>query len=132
MAFEIPDFLPGIFVANADLSADQYKILKIAAAGPNVALCAAATDLPVGVLQNTPDASGKSAKVMVSGITKGVANGVIAIGAQVGTDAAGLFDSKAAGVDTTEFVIGSCLLAAAGASEVRSFLIETAAPSRAA
>ena len=58
MAWTIPGF-SFTRVAGADLSSDQYKYVKLSTTD-TVILCAAATDVPIGILQNAP-ASGAEA-----------------------------------------------------------------------
>jgi hypothetical protein len=110
MAFEQPIILDSSRSADADLSAKQFHWVKDTATG--IALCAAATDKPAGILQNQPKA-GEPAQVMRLGISKAVCGGIVPVGAQVGTDAAGRSDAKVAGNDVTEYVGGSALEAGA-------------------
>lgn len=58
--------------ASVDLSAYQFHAVKIS--GAQAALCGAA-DVPVGILQNKPDAAGKAAEVGLIGVSKAVVNG---------------------------------------------------------
>jgi len=58
--------------AAADLSSNQYHAVKIAAG--KVALCGE-NDIPVGILQNQPDADGIAAAVGLIGISKAVIDG---------------------------------------------------------
>jgi len=113
--------------AGADLSSAQYKMVKLSAG--KAVLCAAATDVPVGVLQNKP-ASGEAATVCISGASKVLAGGTIASGDLVGTDASGTADTKIAGTDTTEYVVGRALVGGAS-GEILTALINTEAPHRA-
>jgi len=110
-------------VAGADLSAvaNQYKAVKLSA-NKTVILCAAATDVPVGILQNTPG-SGQAATVGVRGVTKWQADAAIAAGVQVGTSADGQADAKVAGTDITEYVIGQVVGGAGAAGEIAEVLI---------
>lgn len=131
MAWELPG-LNITLQAGADLSAaaNQYKIVKLDANGHAI-LCAAATDVPVGVLQNTPK-SGDAADVMVSGVSKVQASAAIAIGKTIGTDASGLAAAYVAGTDTTSYIIGQVLTATAAANGYLTALIDCGAPHRAA
>jgi hypothetical protein len=115
--------------ANADLSAKQYLFVKIAAAKA-VDVCSAATDRPVGILQNKPT-SGQNAEVAFLGVSKVVCGGTITAGDQIGTDANGKAVSLAAGTDTTKFVVGIALEAGAS-GRIISALIDTPAIGRAA
>lgn len=68
MAVELPLFkIPGK-VASADLSSDQYKFVSLDANGE--VQVATDTDVIIGVLQNAPDAQGKTCEIMAAGITK--------------------------------------------------------------
>lgn len=111
--------------AGADLSTHQYKFVKLSAARTAV-ICAAATDKPIGVLQNKPT-SGTAATVRVFGETKVIAGGTIAAGDSIGTDANGLADTKVHGTDTTQYAVGEALTAAVVNDIFTSFVNCTAA-----
>lgn len=117
MAFEIPLFQHS-FVAGGDLSAKQYHFVKLNTSG-QVVICAAATDKPVGILQNAP-ASGGVAEVMLAGISKVSADADLAIGDQIGTSGDGQADAKTPGTDTTEYVVGEVLTANTAAAGIVS------------
>lgn len=74
--------------AATDLSSKQYYFIKKDANGRATPVTAA-TDVIVGVLQNKPKGLGQTAEVVVSGKTKMVSAGVIAIQANIGPDATG-------------------------------------------
>lgn len=77
------------YVASANLSAEQYRMIAIAnQAGRTQAQRAVVGDRVVGVLQNNPVA-GDVATIAVGGVTKCVAGGTITAGQSVTTDAAG-------------------------------------------
>src|SRR3954466_13157875 len=86
--------------AGADLSATsaQYKFVKLNSSG-DVILCAATTDIPIGVLQNKPKQN-QAATVAIGGVTKCQAGATIAAAALVGTTAAGLAQTAATGQHT--------------------------------
>lgn len=129
MAWEVPDLmLPG-FTASADLSTHQYKFVKISGAN-TVTVCAAATDVPIGVLQNAP-ASGESAQVMLTGISKVSSDAALSRGNLIGTSADGQADAKTAGTDTTEYVVGVVLVASGAANELATAAINCLNPHRA-
>jgi len=119
----------GTLKAAADLSGKQYHIVKLASA-TTVNVCAAITDIPIGVLLNNP-ASGEVAEICFIGVTKIVADGTIAAGANIGTSADGQADSIAAGSDTTVRLIGTAI-GAASAGETFTALINCAGAGRAA
>ena len=116
------------FNANADLSAAQYKFVELAAAG--VTVCNAATDKPIGVLQNKPT-SGQVAVVVVTGKTKVQADAALTVGTEIGTSADGQADAKVLGTDTTEFVVGVVTKAASAAGELATALINCIPPNKA-
>ncbi|MDD3494090.1 MAG: DUF2190 family protein [Candidatus Thermoplasmatota archaeon] len=58
--------------ASGDLSSYQYHAVKISSG--EVALCGD-TDIPIGILQNQPDADGVAAEVGLIGISKAVVDG---------------------------------------------------------
>jgi len=108
MAYEFSNYSVKVtLVAGADLSAKQYTFVKLNSSGEAVA-AAAATDIPVGVLQNAPT-SGQEAEVLVVGGTKIVAGAAIAEGAQIGTSSAGKAVALVAGTDTTKYVVGTLI-----------------------
>lgn len=130
MAYEgIQTKLPGV-TASADLRTKQYHFVKVS--GNNtVTVCAAATDIPVGVLQNAPN-SGEAAEVAVLGVTKVVADKSLAAGVLIGTSGDGQADDKTAGTDTTNYVVGQCISGVSNAGEIATVLINCAAPARGA
>ena len=134
MATEAPFALrDGTRKAGADLSAasNQFKFVKLDGSG-DVVLCTAATDVPYGVLQNTPRL-GEAADVVIIGITKLVAGGALATpGTLIGTDASGRADAKTPGTDTTEYVAGVTVGTSGAAGEIIRAVVNCAAPSRAA
>jgi hypothetical protein len=121
MAYEIPGFKVGVLVAAADLSAHQFKFVKMTSTG--VALCSAITDTPIGVLQNTPTA-GQPCEIMVSGVTKVVTAAALAAGADIGTSTNGRAQA-AAGAGAT--VSGVIVEATAATDQIGSALINCAA-----
>lgn len=130
MAFEYVDSQSKIsLAAGADLSAKQYTFVKMS--GTGVVGAAAATDVPVGVLQNAPT-SGKTAEVSVDGIVKLKASAAIAAGALVGTTSTGLAVAVVAGTDTTKYVLGQAITAAGAANDIIAVAIDCKTPNRAA
>lgn len=88
MALEASQPLKISAPAAADLSASQYLAVKRDASG-NVVVVTAATDEAIGILQNKPKAAGQMCEIVVIGVTKMVAVGVIAPVDAVAFDAAG-------------------------------------------
>ncbi len=131
MAYEISNYSVKVtLVAAADLSAKQYTFVKLNSSG-QVAAAAAATDIPIGVLQNAPT-SGQEAEVLVVGGTKLVAGAAIGEGALVGTSATGKAAALVAGTDTTKYVVGTLLTEAGADGDVVTAVINCANPGRAA
>lgn len=128
MAYEIPG-LSITFIAGADLSAYQYHFVKLSADN-TVVICAAQTDIPVGVLQNDPDAAGKAASVMIYGVSKleVAAAGALTFGLAVGTDAVGEAESEAV-TDTTHYNCGR-VIEGAGVGELCTAMINCLNPLR--
>lgn len=85
MSFELPNFLPGVFTANVDLSSAQYLPVKAVAAsgadvsGPAIDKIGTSGEAMIGILQNNPLLA-EAASVMVSGISKAVLRGSISVG----------------------------------------------------
>lgn len=130
MAYEISNYCVKItLVAGADLSTKQYTFVKLNASGEAIA-AAAATDIPIGVLQNAPT-SGVEAEVLVSGGTKIVAGAAIGEGAQIGTSATGKAVALVAGTDTTKFVVGTLLTESAADGNIVTAVVNCANPGRA-
>jgi len=130
MAYEISNYSVKVsLVAGGDLSAQQYKFVKLNSSG-QVVVCAAITDRPIGVLQNDPT-SGKVAQVLVSGGTKLVLGGTVAAAASVGITSAGAGKAIVAGTDTTQYTLGYALTGGAS-GEIVTAVISCANASRAA
>lgn len=98
-------------VAGEDLSSKQFYIVQLDASG-QIEVGEGATDLLVGVLQNTPE-SGQQATYRFAGTTKVIAGGTIPVGAWVTSDTAG----KAVATTTDgDVVIGRFIGSAAAAA----------------
>jgi hypothetical protein len=139
MAFEINPYAVKFTAATTvDLSAAQYKFVNLTtsltANTPGVAAVSAATDRPVGILQNAPKVrTGEydEAEITVSGISKVVAGGTIAAGASVGTNASGAAVAVVAGTDTTKFILGTALTGGAS-GDIITVIVSCGAAARAA
>lgn len=97
------------FKAGADLSATQYRFVKLSAADTVVA-AAATSDLPVGVQQDK-NTSGNEVNVMMIGRSFVEAGAAISVGALVGSNASG----KAVAKTTNDNVVMGMALTAAAA-----------------
>lgn len=132
MAYEGPQIcIPGL-IAGADLSAaaNQYLFVKYSAA-KTVVLCAGVTDIPCGVLQNTP-ASGSAATVCALGCTKVQGDANLGFGDLIGTSADGQAAAYVAGTDTTKYVVGSIVEDNAAAGGLATAMVNCINPHRGA
>jgi hypothetical protein len=120
MAYEGSQLSLGTLTAAADLSAKQYHFVKLASA-TTVNVCTAVTDVPVGVLQNTPT-SGQAAEVVFLGISKVIADATLAAGNVIGTSADSQAQPLVVGTETTVYTAGQAITAA-GAGETATALI---------
>lgn len=130
MAAEIPVLKPGLWTASADLSGKQFYFVKMSGAN-TVTVCAAATDIPVGVLQNKPTA-GQAAEVMSIGVSKVSSDAALSRGNLIGPSADGQADAKTPGTDTTEYIVGQVIGASGAAGGLATAMINCASPARAA
>ena len=105
-------------VASGDLSLNQYKVVKLDSNGRSV--LAAASDLAqIGVQQDKPTALGQPSNVRISGVSKALAGGTIAIGDRLTSDANG----KVITATTGKQVIGIALVAAV-ANDIFAMVID--------
>lgn len=129
MAYSGQEQVLRTFTAGADLSSSQFRFVELGANGVTVAN--AATDKPIGVLQNRPT-NGEDATVCVFGPTRVSADGAIALAASIGTSADGQADSKAPGTDTNDYLLGVALEAATAANQLISAFVNCINPARGA
>lgn len=108
------------FTAGANLT--QYTFVKLNSQG-QVVPCAAVTDQPIGVVQDSPN-SGDTATVCGIGISKVVtgsaASGGLAVGTSISTDASGDALAITPGTDTTKYLVGVVVEASANPGELVS------------
>src|SRR5262245_52596610 len=130
MATEGPVIAGAGYIAGADLTSSQFKIVKFSADN-TVVECAAITDKPCGVLQNAPR-SGAAATVVVVGQCKVLASASISAGAVIGTTNAGKAVAIVAGSDTTQYVVGIVSTASGANNEILTAMVDCSAPARAA
>jgi len=90
--------------ASGDLSAAQYKFVKINSSG-ELAVCSVAGEEADGVLQDKPAAQGRAGAMAIGGQTKILLGGTIAKGAKVTTDAQG----RAVTAATGNVELGTCV-----------------------
>lgn len=128
MAAYWPQAVLGSFKANADLSNSQYTLVKLATDGGVVAV-SAITDIPIGVLQNTPK-QGQTAEVVIVGGTKVKAAGAISLPALLGAAADGRI-AKVTLPSATVHIFGQADEAATAANDIVSAVVNFASPARA-
>jgi len=124
MAIENP-VLVMTFEAAEDLSAYQYRfVTQYGFTGKTVGLMNAATDIPVGILQNAPTI-GQMAEVMVIGVSKCVANDAIAVGLYVKAEYVSTSDNGKADAADTDYdnVVGLVVNASGAEDDLCSVLL---------
>lgn len=114
--------------ADEDLSNDQYRIVVLDATSGKVRRPNAATDIPLGVLQNAPDAADKEAVVRpigCGGISKVQAGaGAVAIGVIIGCEFVDAADAgKGIAAVATMYPVGVVLEAAGAEDDLMSVLL---------
>jgi len=130
MAYKASQPLKITMTAGADLSAKQFYFVKISGVN-TVDVCSAATDKPVGVLQNKPT-SGQAAEIVVIGVTKVSSDAGLTAGNLIGTSGDGQADAKTPGTDTTEYIVGQMLTTTGAAAVIGTAVINCASPTRGA
>ena len=105
------------FEAAADLSAKQFRAVKMATGG-KVDIFSGATDVPIGILQNKPT-SGQTAEVMVFGVSKVDSDAALAVGDLL----AGQTDGQLEVADSGDYIVGQCVFASGAAGDLASALI---------
>lgn len=118
--------------AGADLSALYLYAVKLNSSSQVVAI-SAATDVPYAILQNdSANAAGKAAELMMAGVSEVIAGAALTVGAQVTVDATGRIVAAVAGTDTTKYVIGIVMVGCANAGERATISFNCLNPGRAA
>jgi len=121
MAYEGPQIRLVAVTASADLRTHQFKYVKVS--GNNtVTICAATTDIPIGILQNTPN-TGQAANVCAIGITKISSDAALTAGNEIGTSADGQAAVYAPGTDTTKRINGVVLEGSGAAGELATAFV---------
>lgn len=103
--------------AAADLRTHQYKYVRSNGTADQVVLCNAATDAPLGILQNNPNTN-QAASVRIIGVSKVVGSAALTAGWIVGTDGSGLAAHVTPGTDTTHYAAGKVLEGTGAANEL--------------
>ena len=94
--------------ASADISDNQWHGMKMSAEG-EVTVCAATSDIPIGILTNKPAADGREAAILVVGVCPVVAGETITYGDQIRIDGDGHALVWTPGTDNTMYVVGRCI-----------------------
>jgi hypothetical protein len=108
--------IPGL-VAGADLSAQQFRVMKLT--GNLTVGLAGAGEKAIGILQNDPALVGEAASVAHAGVSKAVLGGVVAAGNKLASTAAGALVVA----DTDDYVVAIALEAGAS-GDVSNVLLE--------
>jgi hypothetical protein len=105
-------------LAAEDLSAMQYRYV-VQASDTTVQMANAATDIPVGILQNAPG-NGEAAVIQTDGISKLVMNGSIAVGDEVILEYVGATDNGKGAPDAAanDLIVGVCVFASGAEDDV--------------
>lgn len=99
------------FIAYEDLSDDQYRVMVLQAEG-YVRRPDAATDIPVGILQNAPELGGVAQVALIGGggVSKVVLGGTLSAGALVACEYVGAADAgKVQAYASTQYCVGQLL-----------------------
>jgi hypothetical protein len=102
--------------AGSDLSSSQFLLVAMASDGQVDACGNGARAL--GVLQDDPAAAGRAGTVCIGGRTKVKAGAAVAVGALIGSDAAGKAVTAASG----DVVLGVAMSAASADGEIISMV----------
>ena len=101
--------IPGLS-AGADISANQFEAVRQGAADLEVRAITVNTQIPIGILQNNPNAAGQGAEVAGPGSTcKARLGGTVTRGDLLTVDGDGELVTATAGTDTTRYVIAQAL-----------------------
>ncbi len=103
------------FEAAEDLSSDQYRFVVLASTG-KVRRPDSASEVPLGVLQNAP-VSGEAATVRIAGVSKVVANALMAVGTFVSPEYVGAADAGKATAATATYACARGIVVEASGAE---------------
>ena len=103
------EMIPGL-VADANLSTKQFTAVKLSTTSGKVSAFASATDIPVGILDNKPDADNRAASVVPAGnLTKARYGGTVTAGDLLMAASDGELVKHTSGTDVTQWVIAQCI-----------------------
>lgn len=126
MAYEFSNAVVKVSrVAGADLSAAQYKFVKLDPATGNVVAVDGATDRPLGVLQNSPTA-GQIAEVTIVGGSKVEAGGSASVGQALFSNASALGVTLAYGTTGSAAFVAGTFVENAASGAITSAVINCA------
>ena len=105
--------IPGL-KANGNLSTEQFRAVKLTANPFEIDNVDAVTDVPIGILQNKPNASGEPAEVAGPGsICKAEFGGAVQAGNQLKIEGAGAdagqLVAATIGTDSAHYIIAHAL-----------------------
>lgn len=111
------------FLAAEDLSGQQYRFV-VMASDTTVQMPNAATDFPIGVLQNAPE-SGEEAVVRLLGVSKLVMNDAVAVGAKLKMEYVSTTDNGKGDAADTDYDISRaiCIIASGAENDVGTVLL---------
>jgi hypothetical protein len=129
-------------IASGTTAALSFTSASFGAGGPVATICAAATDRPLGILQNQPTlrtaASGTvealaEAEVTVSGVSKVLAGGTITAGAVISVSSTGAAVAITPGTSgsTTSYILGTAITSGV-AGDIITVAVNCSASARAA
>lgn len=130
MAYMSPSINLTGLKAGADLSAKQFYLVKMTADN-TVGVCAAVTDIPIGVLQNAPT-SGETAEVCALGVCKISGDADLDVGQVIGTSSDGQAQTVVPGTETTVYIVGQVIQGNSAAGGIATVAINCLSPARAA
>jgi hypothetical protein len=125
MAIELSAVKLTGLVAGADISANQFYLVKMSTTDDQIALCDTDGEVILGILGNKPDALNKPAEVMSIGQGKVECGEALAAGDLWGTDSAGKakkIEKTVTGADTGDYVAG-VVTKGAGSGEIAEVTI---------
>lgn len=118
------------YKGSGDLSGKQFYMVKLTANPREVIICNGVADKPVGLLLNKPDATGKSAEVLIVGRSKVSSDAALNEGDAIGTstDGQAVAKTQTTGGDTTHYVVGTVVAASGAADEMAEANFNFATP----
>jgi hypothetical protein len=108
-------------VADADLSANQYQVVRVVSANRVNIASQNSVYRAVGVLQNTPKAAGREATIAVNGETKVMAGAAITAGLPISHNSSGRAIAATSGLAVLGFALEA---AGADGDIIRALLLQ--------